>query len=158
MIPTEQIEHYAIGGHRLAESVRGLTPEDMTVPSEPGTWSIGHLVIHVADAELALADRMKRVIAMPEPALLAWDENAFIASLSYDAQSVEDAVALVELTRRQMTRILKRLPEAAFARTGVHNEAGKMTLADLIKKANGHLDHHLKFVADKRERLGKLMW
>ena len=33
-----------------------------------------------------------------------------------------------------------------------------MTLADLVTRADKHLDRHLTFVAGKRERMGKLMW
>ncbi len=153
-----QIEHYANGGQRLSQAIRGLTADDLAVPGEPGQWSIGSLVIHVADAELALADRMKRVIATDDPPLLAWDEAAFMAALHYGDQSVEDAVALVDLTRRQMGRVLRKLPPTTFDRAGVHSEAGRMTLADLIVRADKHLDHHLTFVNGKRERMGKLMW
>ena len=158
MTTPEQIEHYAAGGQRLSLAIRGLTDADLAQPSEPGSWSIGHLVVHMADAELALADRMKRVIATDDASLLAWDENRFMAGLHYDKQSVEDAAALVDLTRRQTARILRELPPAAFDRTGVHSEAGRMTLSDLIARADKHLDHHLTFVAGKRERMGKLMW
>ena len=154
----EQVDHYAAGGLRLAQSIRGLEPADLAVPTGPGSWSIGRLVVHVADAELALADRMKRVIATENPPLLAWDENAFMAELHYDQQSVEDAVSLVELTRRQMGRVLRHLRPAAFERAGDHSEGGRMTLADLVARADKHLDHHLTFVAGKRERMGKLMW
>ena len=154
----EAIEHYAAGGQRLSLAIRGLEAADLALTSEPGTWSIQQLVVHVADAELALADRMKRVIATDNPPLLAWDENAFMAALRYDQQSVDDAVALVDLTRRQVGRILRALSAAAFDRAGVHSEAGHLTLADLVVRADKHLDHHLAFVAGKRERMGKLMW
>ena len=157
-VTPEQLDHYAAGGVRLVQSIKGLESADLAVASEPGHWSIGQVVIHLADAELALADRMKRVVAMDNPPLLAWDQDAFLATLHYDQQSVEDAVSLVELTRRQMGRILARLPAEAFARTGVHSEAGPLTLADLIVRADQHLDRHLTFVAGKRERMGKLMW
>ena len=158
MTTPDPIEHYAAGGQRLSLAVRGLEPADLAVASEPGKWSIGYLVVHLADAELALADRMKRVIATDNPPLLAWDQDAFMASLYYGKQSVEDAVALVDLTRRQTARILRQLPPAAFDRAGVHSEAGRITLSELIARADKHLDHHLTFVAGKRERMGKLMW
>ena len=154
----EQIDHYAAGGQRLALAIRGLTDADMAVPTEPGTWSIHDLVIHLADAEVAFADRARRVIAMDEPPLLAWDHGAFMAKLFYPEQSVEDAVATVELTRRQLARILRHLPVEAFARAGVHNERGRITLADILAIVDAHLERHLTFVAEKRERLGKLMW
>jgi hypothetical protein len=81
-----------------------------------------------------------------------------MAALHYDAQSIEDAVALVDLNRRQLARVLRKLPTAAFARVGTHSEAGRKTLLDLVIGADKHLEHHLKFIAGKRERMGKLMW
>jgi hypothetical protein len=158
------IEDYAAGGEKLDEAIRGLTPEDMAkVPPadagpEVGKWSIQQVVIHLADAEAALADRIRRVIAEDDPVLLAWDENKFAERLMYGEQSVQDAVALVTITRRQLARVLRKLPDSAFSRAGRHSERGRQTLTDLLKAAVGHLDHHLKFIAAKREHAGKLMW
>lgn len=158
------IEQYAIGGEKLDESVRGLTAEDMAKapPADAGPgvgkWSIQQVVIHLMNAESALADRIRRIIAEDDPVLLAWDENKFSERLTYNEQSVEDAVALVALIRRQLTRVLRKLPESAFSRAGRHSERGRQTLVDVLKMAVDHLEHHLKFIAAKREHAGKLMW
>ena len=50
------------------------------------------------------------------------------------------------------------LPDEMFDRVGTHNERGPMKLSDLLSGAVKHLQHHLKFVVDKREKLGKRMW
>ena len=152
------IEQYANGGQKLEMSIRGLTAEDMAAAPGPGTWSTHQVVIHLADAEAALADRIRRLIATDNPTLLAWDQDAFLAKTHYGEQSAADAVLIVEATRRQVARILRKLPDAAFDRAGTHSERGRQTLAEVVATANNHLHHHLKFIADKRERLGKLMW
>jgi uncharacterized damage-inducible protein DinB len=139
-------------------AIRGLDEDDLNAVPVPGKWSTQQVVIHLADAELALADRIKRVIATDNPTLLAWDENKFAANLHYEDQSAADAVKLIDLTRRQTARILRKLPDEAFQRTGNHSEIGRVTLLDLVSKAVSHLDHHLKFVYEKREKLGKSMW
>jgi hypothetical protein len=64
-------------------------------------------------------------------------------------------VQTIELTRRQLTRILRASPESAFQRTGIHSERGKQTLKDLLTMAVTHLDHHLEFIAEKRKALRK---
>ena len=51
--------------------------------------------MHLADAEAAFADRIRRIIAEDDPVLLAWDENKFAERLMYAEQSAADAVALV---------------------------------------------------------------
>lgn len=152
------IEQYANGGEKLAMAIRGLTPDDLLQAPVPGKWSTQQVVLHLADAEAAFAERIKRIIAMDDPMLLAWDENRFADRLYYDAQSAEDAVQLIDLTRRQLARVLRKLPDEAFQRAGQHNQRGRQTLLDVLNTAIQHLDHHLKFVYEKREKLGKLMW
>lgn len=159
---SQAIDAYAAGGDNLAQAIRGLTREDMLCvpPADAGVglWSIQQVVLHVADSEMVFADRMKRVIAEDNPTLLAFDENKWARSLRYDDQSAEDAAAIVELTRRQMTRILRSLPESAMARHGTHSSAGRQTLAEIVAKAADHLEHHVKFVHRKRAAMGKEMW
>jgi uncharacterized damage-inducible protein DinB len=149
------IEPYSQGGQKLADAIAGLTPEQMHAVPVPGKWSTHHVVIHLCDAELAFADRIRRIIATDNAQLLGWSENDFSAKLHYDAQSADDALGLITLTRKQLTRVLTQLPESAFARTGMHSERGPQSLETVIGFAVSHLDHHLKFIAEKREKLVK---
>ena len=149
------IEQYAQGGQKLANAIQGLTPDELHAVPVPGKWSTHHVVIHLADAEAAFADRMRRIIATDQATLLAWDENQFSSKLYYNQQLAEDAVLLISATRRQLARVLRALPPEAFTRFGQHSERGKQTLEEVIGFANWHLDHHLEFIAQKRALLGK---
>jgi uncharacterized damage-inducible protein DinB len=157
------IDQYAAGAEKLAQAIRGLTSEDLLAAPPPGgpevgRWTIQQVVIHLADAESAFADRIKRIIAEDNATLQAWDENRFVERLHYHDQSAEDAVKIVELTRKQVARILKKLPDSAFARKGVHSARGPQTLIDVLNNAVPHLEHHLKFIHAKRAAMGKEMW
>jgi hypothetical protein len=152
------IEEFEKGGDDLRMAVRGLEPEDLLSFPVPGTWSIQQIVIHLLDSELVHADRIKRIIAEDKPSLLAFDENRWVKNLFYEDQSVDDAVTIVELNRRNLARVLKKLPSDAFKRTGIHSERGPLTLEDLVTTAVSHLKHHIKFIVSKREKMGKMMW
>ncbi len=152
------IEEYEKGGDDLRMAVRGLEREDLLAFPVPGTWSIQQIVIHLQDSELVIADRIKRVIAEEKSSLLSFDESRWVKNLRYDDQSVDDAVTIVELNRRNVARVLKNLPADAFNRTGLHSERGPLTLEDLVTGAVSHLKHHLKFIVNKREKMGKMMW
>jgi uncharacterized damage-inducible protein DinB len=158
----ELVEQYAGGGEKLSMAIRGLTRGDLlAVPDADagvGKWSIQQLLIHLADAEQVYADRMKWVIAEDNPPLPGFDQDKWAAALHYHDQSGEDAVRLIELTRKQMSTILRKLPDAAFARTGEHSERGRMKLGDLLRYVTDHLEHHLKFIHAKRAKMGKEMW
>jgi hypothetical protein len=101
---------------------------------------------------------MKRIIAMDSPPMLAYDESAFVRTLHYHDQSVEDAITIFDLNRRQFAKVLRKLPVETFTRTGIHSERGPVSLGGQIKLYVGHLDRHLKFLVEKREKLGKIMW
>jgi hypothetical protein len=151
----EWIDQYAAGGNQLRPAIAGLTRDDLLARPGPGAWSIHELVIHVVDSDFVGIDRMKRVIAESNPPLIGFDENLWIEHHAPHEQSLDDALTLFEAGRRQMARILRRLPEAAFSRTGQHSERGPLTLENLVQTFITHVDHHLKFLRDKRERLGK---
>ena len=147
------IDEFEAGGSRLAESVSGLSTDQLTARPGPGKWSIHELVIHLVDADAIAIDRMKRVIAEDNPTLLYADETAYVDTLFPHDQSIEDAVTLFVVNRRQFARVLRRLPEEAFARTGTHNIAGRVSLEGLVRMYVDHLDHHFEFLKRKREKL-----
>jgi hypothetical protein len=156
------IEQYEAGADKVAQAIRNLTPEDLQCVPDPGAnvgkWSIQQVVIHLADAEAAFADRFRRMIAEDDPILYAWDENKFAERLFYDKQSAHDAAEMIRLTRVQTGRILRAAGPSALLRMGNHSERGPIRLDDAIASANSHLDHHVKFIHDKRAWMGKEMW
>src|SRR5690606_22672662 len=106
------------------------------------------------DSDLVGADRIKRLIAEDSPTLLGYDEDAWLARLDYASLPVEEAVSMFVSNRRLGPRILRSLPESAFARSGTHTEKGRVTLAEIVRGYVGHLDHHLTFLFAKRGNLG----
>jgi len=149
------IEEYVACSKRLRDAVAGLSREDLTARPGPGDWSILELVIHLTDSDCISIDRMKRMLTEDEPTLLYADETAYVQRLASHEQSLEDALILFELGRRQFARVLKTLPDEAFHRRGMHSRRGVVTVGDYVKDYVEHVDYHLKFLLQKRERLGK---
>jgi DinB superfamily len=149
------IESYAVGGETLRRAVQGLSREDLIARTGPGDWSIQELVIHLADSDAIAIDRMKRILIEDNPPLLYADETAYVDRLLPNEQSLEDALTLFDLGRRQWSRVLRKLSDDAFARQGTHNRVGVVTLGGLVESYTRHLEKHLVFLRAKRERLGK---
>jgi hypothetical protein len=149
------IEHYIQGAEVLPQAIHGLTVAELNAFPVPGTWSIQQVVMHMMDSDLIAADRMKRVIAEDRPTLIGYNETLFAKNLPYDELDAQAGCEIFAKNRRMVGEILRRQPDAAFARTGLHNETGEITLAYLVKTYAGHLDHHMQFVKKKRELLGK---
>src|SRR5437763_13905939 len=119
------IDRYAAGADVLAQAIKGLTRDDLNAFPVPETWSIQQIVLHLMDSDLIGSDRMKRVAAEENPPLVAYDETAFAERLCYDQLDTALACEIFRLNRRMTADLLRRLPDAAFARTGNHSERGR---------------------------------
>lgn len=150
----ELVDAYLACPEMLRKAVAGMTRPQLLARPVPGKWSTLECVCHLADFEPVLADRMKRVIALERPALLAADENLFVAALAYHERDLNEELDLIERTRRQMARILRTLKAEALQRVGVHSERGPRTLEQLVTGATGHITHHVPFILEKRKALG----
>lgn len=148
------IESYAAGAQRLVDAFAGLSYEQLHAYPIPGTWSLHQIAIHMMDSDLIGADRMKRIAAMDKPLLCNYDETAFNELPGTDKLDTQAACQIFALNRALTATILHSLPDSSFQRFGIHDEVGKVTLADLVSKYVAHLDGHLQHVYRKRELLG----
>ena len=148
---------YLDGIDVLRRAVAGMTPDQLVARPVPGRWSSLEVVCHLADFEPIYADRMKRVIATDRPLMLSAGHEAFARSLAYLKRDIGDELALIDVTRKQMARILRNVPEASWERVGVYRHEGQeeeRSLRRLLEMITGHIPHHVAFIAEKRRALG----
>ena len=155
MLDRSVIDRFEAGGDAVYNSFQGLSREDLVAFPIPGKMSIQQVTIHVVDADSVLIDRMKRVLTQNNPPLLSFDHDGYLKELFYDEQSIHDAATIFKLNRKNFARVLRKLPDAAFERIGTHDERGPMKMIEILTMCTNHATHHLKFVAEKRAKLGK---
>jgi hypothetical protein len=155
----KRFDEFEAGGAKLRRAIGGLGKKELLWVPPPGAgiglWSIQQIVLHLMDDELIWTARMKSIIAQENPQILGFDEAQFAAKLHYEDQDAEAAVQILDLNRRQLLAILRKLPDSAFTRTGQHEELGVITLEQSFVWTGEHLDHHIHYIALKREKLGK---
>ena len=54
-----------------------------------------------------------------------------------------------------MARILRASPPESWGRPGVVGDRGDRTIAQMVNGAIEHLEHHLRFIVEKRRALGR---
>lgn len=149
------IDEYEAGSRLLREAIAGMTQQDLLAAPIPGKWSTQQVVIHLMDSDVISAYRMRSIIAEDNPTILPYDETRYANRLGYDRQSIEDAITIFDLNRRQTARMLRGLSAADWERTGNHLEMGTQRLADFLPRYIKHLNRHLDFIHEKRKALGK---
>lgn len=149
------IQTYSNATYILSYASTSLTREELLATPGPGLYSLAEVIVHIVDCDLVFSDRIKRVIAEENSTLLAFDENKWKEKLFYKPEAVSPAVRLFAANREYMSLILQTISEDDLKKTGTHSVAGIQTLEAIIKKANSHFDHHLKFLYAKRANLEK---
>jgi hypothetical protein len=118
-----------------------------------GRWSVLEVVCHLVDTDANIAHRIKRVLSEVRPVFDRVKPDLMLAALAYHDRDVEDELDTLDLTRRQIGRILRASPPEAWERTGVVGDRGDRTVRQMINGAVEHLAHHLGFVIEKRRAL-----
>jgi len=149
------IERYAAGAGVPAQAIAGLDKADLLAFPVPGTWSIQQIILHLMDSDLIASARMKQIAAEDRPSLVWCDESAAAERLGYEHLSAQLATEIFRLNRVITADILRRLPDEAFQRKGIHSKDGEKTLEQYVRGYGDHIDYHMKFVRDKRRLLGK---
>jgi hypothetical protein len=151
---SDRIDAYVDAPKALRAAVAGMTAEQLRARPIAGMWSTLEVVCHVVDSDQTSSHRMKRIIAEPRPLLIGYDETKFTESLFYHHHDLDDELELLDAIRVQLATVLRRLPESAWSRDGVHNERGLVRLDEYLDDMTEHVHHHVRTILDKRRALG----
>ena len=148
---SQLLERFRRGPEVIATATTGVAGSQLDFVPEPGKWSIRQILCHLADSELVGATRFRWVIAQENPTLLAFDQEAWAASLNYSSRRISQTLESFRRMRAENYELLKGLPEETFARTADHSEAGRMTLLDLLRMYAEHAEKHAQQMMNLRK-------
>ncbi len=134
---------------QLHDAVRGLDQTQLGTPYRDGGWTVRQVVHHLADSHVNAYVRHKLAITETDPPVKAYDENAW-AQLVDANGPIGNSLLLVQAIHDRWMTCLRSLPDAAFARTCVHSERGKLTLDDLLAIYAWHGAHHVAHITTLR--------
>ena len=136
------IERYARGPAHLKVALATVPPEAMKWRPAPGEWSAHEVVCHCADSETNSYARIRYLVAETDPTIVGYHQDRWAITLDYHAHPLEPALATVDAVRANTTALIRRLPDAAWARAGTHTESGPYTAEDWLRIYAEHLEIH----------------
>lgn len=149
----QQIDRIAAVPAALRAAVQGLSDGQLDTPYRDGGWTVRQVVHHVADSHVNAYVRCKLTLTEEFPPVKSYDENAW-STLPDVKLPIEPSLALLEPLHQRLVVALRAAPAAAFARTCLHSEKGKLTLDDLVATYAWHGHHHVAHVTTLRKARG----
>ena len=127
----ETLEYFALGEQDLGRTYA------------PGKWSVRYLLLHLADSETVLFDRIRRVLSEPRQVLWVYDQDAWARGLDYSRVPLELSARVYESVRNAIIYYANEFYEEKGHLEFVHSVTGVRTLKDEFDKVASHNEHHL---------------
>jgi hypothetical protein len=119
------------------------SPRDLAHAPQRGEWSAAEVAAHLADAEMVYSVRVRMMLTDDNPTLVGYDEKAWTQRLSMCDLSVSGSVERFRILRDANLRLYESLEPAEWARTGLHEERGLVTVKSVVESLVGHDREHL---------------
>ncbi len=87
--------------------------------------------------------RFKWMILDDDPLLANYDEDAWAANATDGPGDVDAVVCEIEAYRAETVRLLRALPDDAWARSGGHETLGRVVLEPYVRHELAHEEQHL---------------
>ena len=110
----------------------------------PQKWSIGEILAHLAEDEIATAWRYRQMVEHNGIELAGFDQDLWARLGDYGARRPEDSLVLFRLLRVANLEFLSKLSPEQWECSGIHAERGRITVRDLAVHMAGHDANHIE--------------
>lgn len=121
-----------------------LSEEDLAKTYAQGKWTIKQILVHLADADSVLLDRIKRVISEPKQVIWAFDQDLWSENMDYKNFPLAISKAVYLANRQMVIHLAEKYYETLGHKEFVHSETGLRTLKDEFDKVVWHNQGHLE--------------
>ncbi|MFA6240918.1 MAG: DinB family protein [Candidatus Hydrogenedentales bacterium] len=141
-------------GDALAEACKRMDETALRTPEASGKWSVLDVVQHLADGELVLGFRYRRILGEPESSPLPpFDPSAWATRLRYSEVNLGAALDQFNAVRRINLQFLEGLRDADWDVRYTHFDRGKETLRDAVRLYAAHDLCHLAQIGRIKQRV-----
>lgn len=120
-----------------------LSETDLKKTYGENKWNIRNILVHLADAESVLHERLKRIIAEPKQVIWAFDQDRWSEKLDYENFPLEISNSLYSANRKSIIFLADKYYEKNGDMEFVHSQSGISTLKDEFDKVAKHNLSHL---------------
>ena len=126
---------------RISTAVAGWS--DAALHQAPqGQWSAADILAHIRASDDIVAQRIYMILARDNPPLPAFDERRWAEVAGYREADFRASLAVYAARRAEVVNMLQRAGSAGWARTGVHETRGALSITDIVSALVEHEEEH----------------
>lgn len=149
------IEKFETAYSIVETQIKGLSAADLRfVPPLPEAWSINDNLVHLLDADVSMAFRLRAAVAEPGFAIPVWNEEAWQARLRYGDEDgparLKEAIALRARLSAFLRGIVGEDWDGYFV---MHPKRGRLDLAGILDMYRDHVAFHAPLIKRNLEAL-----
>lgn len=129
---------------KLAKLIKGRKKKALTRRPAPDKWSVAEIVAHMADAEVAIAWRLRQILSKNAVPIQAYDQDAWAATFDYAHRDPKQSLESFRVLRDNNIALLKSAPRKLWDNYGVHEERGNESVSHTVSLIAGHDLNHLQ--------------
>ena len=128
---------------KLAALIKGKQKKRLMRRPAPGKWSIAEIMAHLADAEIAIAWRLRQILSTNGVPIQAYDQDRWASTFDYAHRDPRQSLENFRVLRESNLALLKKVPRTTWENYGVHEERGNESIGHLVRMVAGHDLNHL---------------
>ena len=128
---------------KFAALIKGLSKKRLTRRLQPGKWSIAEILAHMADAELVIGYRLRRILADNGTPIRAFNQDAWAETFNYANSDSKTSLETFRALRESNLRLLSSVPKSLWKNYGEHQERGRETVEHIVRLIAGHDLNHI---------------
>jgi len=160
---SDVLASYAAGPDRLEAAIAGLSAADLDLALGSDSWSIRHIVHHIADGDDIWKEFVKRAVGNPAGEFtLAWywhiPQDEWAGRWAYRERAIQPSLALFRASRAHVVQLLTHRPEAWSNNLLIRwpdGEEVQTSVEWVVAMQARHIDGHLDDIRRIREAHGK---
>ena len=158
MTTDELMNIYAAAPDRLNMALGKLNVRELQVRPAAEKWSIQEIALHMTDAEIIGAARIRQVMAESGSALADYSASKWADAFDYRELESKEFYAMLILfdsLRLNTLKIFQRAQNKDWQNMGHHPKWGQVTLRQLLELYADHSERHLSQILEARQAINK---
>jgi len=128
----------------IAALIAKATAEELHARPGRDKWSIGEILAHLAEDEIATAWRYRQMVEHNGIDLAGFDQDLWARLGDYPSRAPQESLELFRLLRTANLAFLRQLTPEQWQCCGIHAERGRITVRDLAAHMAGHDANHVE--------------